>query len=124
APLLGHRGLALGLPDRQLARLEPGEEDGVELEALGAVEREEVDAARRPGPEEPFQLRLQLRDVVEPLRHRDDAREIGLPRLLSLAEALRWIRNPAELLRHAPHDLVRRARGAPQPLQQPARALA
>ena len=43
ALLLVHRLGRLGVGDRHEARLEPGDEHGVELEALGPVEREQLD---------------------------------------------------------------------------------
>ena len=77
---------------RQLALLEPREEHRLELEPFRPVQRQEVDAAAGARPEALLQARRELRDrafaVVELLREPHEAREVGLPRLLPLAELL------------------------------------
>src|SRR5439155_6347449 len=100
------------------------QEDGVELEPLRAVQRQQVDAARRARAEEPLELGLELGHVVEPSRDGDDPPEVVLPRLLALAESLRRHLEPAELTRRAPYDLLRGAGRAAHPLQEAARTLA
>src|SRR5262249_59442570 len=107
-PLLGDLpGRAHGRLARQLLLLDPRQEDGVELEPLRAVEREQVDASLGAVVEarlQPFDPLLdRLRAVVELLGQLAEAREIGLPHELALAEAVRHRLDEALLLRQPPY---------------------
>ena len=95
APLLGHFGGLLRLADRQLPLLDPGDEDGVELEPFRTVQREEMHPA--PLAAGRAEASLELSDelgrrpgaVVEVHRQADESRQVGLTHQLTLAELLR-----------------------------------
>ena len=91
APLVGEL-VAARATRRQLALFEPRQEDRLELEPFRAVQRQQMDAAARARAEALLQARHELRRralaVVELLRKPDEPREVGLPRLLALAELL------------------------------------
>src|SRR5215211_3890947 len=77
--------------ERELALLEPREEDDFELEALGAVVGEEVHAAtRRLCGEAALEIVEELghRPIAELVRKPDEAGEIALARELLLADAV------------------------------------
>src|SRR6185369_7666803 len=76
-------------PDRQLTLLDVGEEDGVPLQSLRPVEREQMDAVAGGLAEALVQRVDEAADVaVELLREPHKARQVCLPRLLALAELL------------------------------------
>ena len=107
SPLLRDLVVRLRALRGQLARVEPGEKDRVELEPLGAVIRQQVNAsgrtARKPRP----QVRDELRDRSGVARKRDEQLQVLLSRLLALADPLRRRCQQPVLERYAPHLVVR-----------------
>src|SRR5262245_52974490 len=98
SPLLFERGRGLRELRRQLAFLQPRQEDGLELEPLCAVVREEVDPAARPAAEALLEMRDELVGIAhELLGQLDEPREVVLTRHLALAEAV-WNRLQQTLL--------------------------
>src|SRR5436305_6599162 len=88
APLLGD----VAAPDWQLALLQSRQENRLPLEPLRPVERQQVDAAAGALAEALVQQRDEIADLaVELLGQPHEPRQIGLPRLLSLAELLRHL---------------------------------
>ena len=81
------------------------DEDGVELEPLRAVQRQQMDSAARLAAvaEAAFQLRDERRPVElrELLRERDEPSEVALPYELALAEAVLLALLPARIEREA-----------------------
>ncbi len=95
---------------RELALLDPGQEDGVPLEPLGAVQRQQVNASLGAVVEalaEPGDPRPDVAGaVVELLGQDDQAREVALPRQLTFSQVRRRRLLPAVLEGEAP-DFVR-----------------
>src|SRR5512132_443260 len=95
---------------RELALLDPGQEDRVPLEPLRAVQRQQVDASlgavvealTEPGDPGPDVASA----VVELLGQEDQAREVALPRQLTLSQVRGRRLLPAVLEGEAP-DFVR-----------------
>jgi hypothetical protein len=86
-PLLGDLLVGPRATGRKLARLEPRQEDGVELEPLRAVVREQVDAAGRLARERAgASPRTPPPSRPERARDLDQQPQVLLPRLLALAE--------------------------------------
>ena len=113
AALLGDRLVALGLAHGQLALLDAGQEDGLELEPLRAVVGEQMHAfavrrLRRSGSSSSAKkLGDRALPVVELACERDQAAEVVLAGRLVLAHALELLAlRPAFLDRGAAH-LVR-----------------
>src|SRR5215212_3744930 len=108
---------------RELALLDPRQEDGIPLETFGAVQRQQVDTALGAVVEPLAQPRDPSADVaravVELLREEDQARQVALSCQLALSETIGRRRLPAMLVRQTP-DLVRNRarRRACQPLQK------
>src|SRR5260221_11000001 len=118
APLL----VDVAAPDRQLAVLQPRHEDGIPLEPLCPMQRQQVDARRNARPETALELGRQLGHVVQVPCDLDDAREIALPGLLTLTQIV-WRQGlPTERLREAAHRLGSGAVRATQAPQQRAGA--
>src|SRR6185437_14536737 len=94
---------------RQLVLLEPGQVDRLELEALCTMERHEMDAAAGARAEPLAQRVDELRHLaVELLREPHETGEVGLARLLALAELLGRILEPALRDRDAAYGVGRR----------------
>ncbi len=108
APLLRDLVVRLGALRRQLARVEPGEKDRVELEPLRAVIREQVDTTGRPARKPRPQVGDEVRDRSGIPGQRHEQLQVLLPRLLALADPLWRRRQQPVLERDAPHLVVRR----------------
>ncbi len=93
-------------PDRQLALVEPRQEDRVPLQPFRAVQGQQVHTRGDTRAEPALELGRELRDVVELLRDRDDPAEVALPRLLALTEIVRGRRLPAERERGLANDIA------------------
>src|SRR5438045_2441685 len=121
APLL--RDVAT--PDWQLALLDARQEDGLPFEPLRTVERQQVDTAARARAEALVQQLDEVLDLaVELLREPDEPRQVGLPRLLALAELLRHLGEEPLANGELAHRFRRRAVPAAQRLQQLASGVA
>ena len=106
APLLGERLRAARALERQLALLEPRQEDDLELEAFRSVVGEEVDAAaRRLLAEAALEIGEEVPDgaLAELLREADEAREVALAGDLLLADSC-WERGRESLRLRRPAD--------------------
>src|SRR5213078_503194 len=100
--LLCHRLVASSLLPRQLLLTQRGQEHRFELEPLGTVVREQVDAAgaRAARVVAPAELGDECRSVaVEGGGERDEAGQIVLPDGLALTERIRNRRQPPGLER-------------------------
>src|SRR5262249_5381595 len=123
-PLLRERArYAERLLARQLLLLDARDEDGVELEPLRAVQRQQVDAARgpvvEPGPQPRDPLVDGPRSVVELVSELAEPPQVGLPHELPLPDALRHRLDETLLARHAPHLARQRPEPrTPQALQE------
>src|SRR5581483_685753 len=109
-PLLGELVGRARLARRQLLRLEPRQKDGLELETLRAVEREQVDAARAVAARvEPAAEVVDERARVagEAVGERDEPREVGLAHELALAERVVRLLEPTGGDRGGTDDVAR-----------------
>ncbi len=123
-PLLVDLGVGARLPGRQLLVVEPRQEDGVELEPLGAVVGEEVDARGlgAAGGEARAQVVREGRPgTVEGLCEPHEPGEVGLADELPLAELVRHDLEQTGV-EGEPPDLLGRG-AAVEPAQQRARRL-
>src|SRR5204863_3438013 len=115
APLLGD----LAAAHRQLALLDTRQEDGLPLEPLRPMQRQQVDAATGALPEalvEEVDEAVDLAGMF--LGEPHEPRQVGLPRLLALAELLRHLREEPLPQGKVAHDLGSRPSPTTQRLQQ------
>src|SRR4051794_21750142 len=111
--------------DRELSLLEAWDEHGVELEPLRPVERQEMDAASGTCAEALAERRAEVgARPLERRREPHEPREIGLARLLAIAELFGRRREPAFGDRQAPHAVADGPVLPREYAQQPARRVA